>query len=247
MSEKIQTYINTVQDGHTQRALQAIFEAVDTELDALRTLANELRTDHATQKTSHDAMETLIEELHDDHATFKTSHDAMETLIEELHDDHATFKTAVDETKTFVDEIKDDFATILEGSGVVDVASIGADASASLTVTVTGAVLGDFALFSSGVDLAGLIGTCYVSAADTVTINLENQTAGAIDLASTTWKAKVFPAAAIAAMTAAKPTAGPATLTATKPASGPATLTATKPASGPATITAAAVTESLTS
>lgn len=81
---------------------------------------------------------------------------------------------------------------VLTGSGTVDVASIAADANGTLTITVTGAALGDFAIFSAGVDLAGLIATCYVSAADTVTVNLENQTAGAIDLASTTWKAKVF-------------------------------------------------------
>ena len=81
---------------------------------------------------------------------------------------------------------------VLTGSGTVDVASIAADANGSLTITVTGAALGDFAIFSAGVDLVGLIATCYVSAANTVTVNLENQTAAAIDLASTTWKAKVL-------------------------------------------------------
>lgn len=81
---------------------------------------------------------------------------------------------------------------VLTGTATEDVASIAADASDSLTITVTGAALGDFAIFSAGVDLAGLIATCYVSAADTVTVNLENQTAGAIDLASTDWKAMVF-------------------------------------------------------
>jgi len=80
--------------------LVRLLNAFDTEMDAVRTLANELRTDHATFKTQADAVETLIEELHDDHATQKTSHDAVEVLIEEIHDDHATFKTVVDDLKT---------------------------------------------------------------------------------------------------------------------------------------------------
>lgn len=87
-------------------ALTRILNAVVDEIDSIRALVNELRTDHATNKTSHDAMETLIEELHDDHATLKTSHDAMETLIEELHDDHATFKTVADDMKTLVNDIR---------------------------------------------------------------------------------------------------------------------------------------------
>ena len=96
--------------------------ALGTKLDALITLANELRTDHGTNRTFQLAVETLIEELHDDHATVKTSTDELiddhattktavdetKTLIDELHDDHATTKTAVDETKTLVDELHDD-------------------------------------------------------------------------------------------------------------------------------------------
>jgi hypothetical protein len=83
MSEKIQTYINTVQDGHTQRALQAIFEAVDTELDALRTLANELRTDHATFKTVVDELtawaEALATKLNADAGVTDVDYDAVIT------------------------------------------------------------------------------------------------------------------------------------------------------------------------
>ncbi len=44
MSVKIQEHINIVNDPATQKALQNIFEVVDTEIDALRTLVNELRT-----------------------------------------------------------------------------------------------------------------------------------------------------------------------------------------------------------
>lgn len=81
---------------------------------------------------------------------------------------------------------------ILNHSEVVDPASIGAGAELSTDLTVTGAALGDFVLFSAGVDLTDLNVSAFVSAADTVTINLGNATAGAIDLASSTWKVKVI-------------------------------------------------------
>lgn len=79
--------------------LKALFDAVRTELTAIETLANELRTDHATSKTALDATETLVEELHDDHATQKT-------LNDELISDHATFKAVVDDLKTLTNDIR---------------------------------------------------------------------------------------------------------------------------------------------
>lgn len=91
---------------------EILHNAIDTEIDALRGLANELRTDHATLKTSHDAMETLIEELHDDHATQVTFNNAVDTLIEELHDDHATLKTSHDAVEVALEELMDDHATM---------------------------------------------------------------------------------------------------------------------------------------
>ena len=63
MAEKIQAYINAVQDGPTQRALQSIFEALDTEVDALRTIANELRTDHGTARTELVAIGTTLADI----------------------------------------------------------------------------------------------------------------------------------------------------------------------------------------
>jgi hypothetical protein len=64
--------------------LRKILEAMYTEVTALRTLANELRTDHATFKTQSDAVETLIEELDDDHATFVTVVGAIKTLVNDI-------------------------------------------------------------------------------------------------------------------------------------------------------------------
>ncbi len=79
------------------------------------------------------------------------------------------------------------FETFYTFKGTRDVASIAAGAEAVETFTVPGVALGDIVVgFSFGVSLAGLNANAYVSAANTVTIQLGNATAGAIDLASTT-------------------------------------------------------------
>lgn len=82
-------------------------------------------------------------------------------------------------------------SSFLFGSAVFDQASLatGAGAAGQATVTVTGAALGDIVLgVSASVDLAGLQVTGYVSAANTVTLRLRNDTGGAVDLASATYR-----------------------------------------------------------
>lgn len=70
-------------------------------------------------------------------------------------------------------------------------------------VTVTGAALGDFVLVSSSIDVADLAITGAVTATNTVTCQLNNNTGGAIDLASATVYVVVIPKADVnAAMTA---------------------------------------------
>ena len=65
-------------------------------------------------------------------------------------------------------------------------------AATATTVTVTGAALGDFVVaVSLGLDAAGLILSGYVSATNTVTVRLQNETGGAVDLTSTTVRALV--------------------------------------------------------
>ena len=59
-----------------------------------------------------------------------------------------------------------------------------AGAGATTTVTVTGAVVGDVASASFSNDLQGITLTAWVSAANTVSSRFQNQTAGALDLAS---------------------------------------------------------------
>jgi hypothetical protein len=81
------------------------------------------------------------------------------------------------------------FSELFTHVGTVDVASTVDAAGVSQTFTVPGVVLGDMVLaFSFGVSLSGMTATAYVSAADTVTIRIQNESAGTVDLASTTVK-----------------------------------------------------------
>lgn len=87
----------------------------------------------------------------------------------------------------------------LVGSKTWDPGSIADGDDATTTVTVTGAAIGDFVDASLGVDLGGLFLGGYVSATNTVTAILLNNTGGAVDLASSTLKVRVIPQQAAAA------------------------------------------------
>lgn len=81
----------------------------------------------------------------------------------------------------------------LVGSKTYNWPAIADSASATTTVTVTGAALGDFAVASMDVAmLAGWIIGATVSAADTVQVTLYNRTGASKDLASGTLTAAVF-------------------------------------------------------
>src|SRR5205085_3036502 len=90
-------------------------------------------------------------------------------------------------------------AGILTGSATYDAASLADGVGATTTITVTGAVLGDFVIVSHSVDLAGITVTGYVSATDTVSVRFQNESAGTLDLASGTLRALVLPRASFAA------------------------------------------------
>lgn len=72
------------------------------------------------------------------------------------------------------------------GSKTYDPPSIANNAQDQTTVTVTGALLGDFALATFSLDTQGVVLTANVSAADTATVTFRNATGGAIDLGSGT-------------------------------------------------------------
>ena len=61
-------------------------------------------------------------------------------------------------------------------------ASIAANATEETVVTVSGAALGDFCLVSYSIDVTGLFLRADVTAANTVTVNITNNTGGNITL-----------------------------------------------------------------
>lgn len=83
------------------------------------------------------------------------------------------------------------FPPPLTGSATWDPGSIANGAAANTTVAVAGAAVGNFVSVSLGVDLQGLVLSGYVSATNTVTAVLANNTGGAIDLASSLLRARV--------------------------------------------------------
>ena len=82
----------------------------------------------------------------------------------------------------------------LQGSETKDWGSISDGDEAAEEVTVTGAALGDFAVATMSIDVTDLVITASVTAANTVTVILSNETGGAIDLGSGTLTVKVFKA-----------------------------------------------------
>ena len=87
--------------------------------------------------------------------------------------------------------------TALHSLDVVEVThnigSIAANTSEEESVTVPGVAVGDFVICSkSDLDAGVLIGSCRVSAANTVQVQFVNATAGAVDPASETLSFLVF-------------------------------------------------------
>ena len=80
----------------------------------------------------------------------------------------------------------------LEGSATWDAASIADGDEEAKEITVTGAALGDFCLCSHSVDVVDLVLSGQVTAANTVTASLANNTGGALDLGSGTVRARVW-------------------------------------------------------
>lgn len=87
----------------------------------------------------------------------------------------------------------------LTGAVVNDFASLVDGAGASKDVTVVGAELGDYAVASLGVDTVDFCVSASVKAKDTVTVRVQNETTGTVNLASTTVRALVIPKASLGA------------------------------------------------
>lgn len=81
---------------------------------------------------------------------------------------------------------------VLTGNSVWDPVSIADGAFEAKNITVTGAALGDFVLVGAGIDVVDMLVSATVTAENTVTIVLQNETGGAVDLASSTWNVMVL-------------------------------------------------------
>lgn len=84
------------------------------------------------------------------------------------------------------------FPAPLTGSKTFNPPSINDAASATTTVSVVGAALGNYAQAGFSLSLAGLTLNAYVSATDTVTVVFSNLTGSPVDLGSGTLTAKVY-------------------------------------------------------
>lgn len=84
---------------------------------------------------------------------------------------------------------------VLRATATLDFPSVAAGANTTLTITVTGAAVGDDAvLIFDSAPQVGLNFVAWVSAADTVTVRVENYTAAAKDAASVAYRVIVFKA-----------------------------------------------------
>jgi len=81
----------------------------------------------------------------------------------------------------------------LTGSATWNPGSIANYEEEAKEVTVTGAALGDFAIASFSLDVTDLVLNAQVTAANTVTCILANNTGGAVNLDSGTVYVKVIP------------------------------------------------------
>jgi hypothetical protein len=80
---------------------------------------------------------------------------------------------------------------LLEVTATYDPPSLAAGSGVTTSMAVAGAALGDLARASFTQDLQGITLTAWVSAANTVSLQFQNGTAGTLDLASGTIRVKV--------------------------------------------------------
>ena len=86
-------------------------------------------------------------------------------------------------------QIGQELTDIKEGSATYNPPNLVDGAGVTTTVTVTGALLGDIAWATFSLDLQGITVTAWVSASGTVSVRFQNESGGALDLASGTLRA----------------------------------------------------------
>lgn len=83
---------------------------------------------------------------------------------------------------------------VLTGSETFNPADLADGAGETNAITVTGAALGDFCIgVSFSLDVTDFTLTCYVQAADTVEVRIQNESGGQVNLAEGTMRVAVLP------------------------------------------------------
>jgi hypothetical protein len=86
-----------------------------------------------------------------------------------------------------------DLDTVFYKEQTINPGNLADGAGETQTVSgISGANLGDFVMFSAPYSLQGITVTAYVSATDTVSIRIQNESGGAVDLGSGTWRVMVI-------------------------------------------------------
>jgi hypothetical protein len=114
-------------------------------------------------------------------------------LIKEIDMSRTTFSGPVASLNGFIGATGVAVNAVLSNSASLNFASIAAAASADLTITVTGAAVGDEVTVGlPAAPTAGIIYQAFVSAANTVTVRATNITGDAIDPAAQTFNVAVL-------------------------------------------------------
>jgi hypothetical protein len=99
-----------------------------------------------------------------------------------------TFSGPVRSLNGFIAGNGNTITKVLSASASLDFASINAGAQASLTITVTGAAVGDEVIMAlPAAPAAGLVFNAFVSATDTVTLRASNISGSPVDAAAATY------------------------------------------------------------
>jgi hypothetical protein len=99
-----------------------------------------------------------------------------------------TFSGPVRSLNGFIAGNGNTITKVLAASASLNFGSIGAAAQADLTITVTGAAVGDEVIMAlPAAPAAGIVFNAFVSAANTVTIRASNITAAPVDPAAATY------------------------------------------------------------
>jgi len=85
-----------------------------------------------------------------------------------------------------------DLFDVIPFTVTVDPASHIDGAGETIAITVTGAALGDLVLLGPGADMLDLLYTASVTAADTVSLRIQNESTVTRDVASSTWNGLVL-------------------------------------------------------